>query len=268
MNLKKMVCGALSFTMLVTSGVTTYADWSKGYQFDFYGTNDEKGTFSLFIESDSEILKRTLEKEALSFELNPEENAENLIKYKFSLPADSTISFALDGYGEKDNSFVIFDKGGRLIGYTSILKAVDQDGNEIISDISISNNIIQQRFDKNINLDNISVDFEVYALQTTVDRANSFNDNFSKSEWISRAEGVSLSLYPIYAFPTNSAMYAAWDTVVSKHSGDSHWSNENGMKDQFHCYNDFASAKRPWNLEPWRPDVGYASTIAAGCNPK
>ena len=71
MNLKKMVCGALSFTMLVTSGVTTYADWSKGYQFDFYGTNDEKGTFSLFIESDSEILKRTLEKEALSFELNP-----------------------------------------------------------------------------------------------------------------------------------------------------------------------------------------------------
>ena len=97
---------------------------------------------------------------------------------------------------------------------------------------------------------------------------HSFNDNFSKSEWIDRPEGVSLSLYPIYAFPTNASMYAAWDTVIAKHGRDTEWKNESGMKDQFHCHNDFASAKRPWNLEPWRPDVGYALTVAAGCNPK
>lgn len=26
-------------------------------------------------------------------------------------------------------------------------------------------------------------------------------------------------------------------------------------------------AKVPWNLDSWRPDVGYAATVAALCNP-
>jgi len=25
--------------------------------------------------------------------------------------------------------------------------------------------------------------------------------------------------------------------------------------------------KTPWNIEPWRPDVSYAATVAKACNP-
>jgi Protein of unknown function (DUF2599) len=36
---------------------------------------------------------------------------------------------------------------------------------------------------------------------------------------------------------------------------------------QFLCHAEFASFKATWDLEAWRPDVGLAGTIAAGCNP-
>lgn len=40
-----------------------------------------------------------------------------------------------------------------------------------------------------------------------------------------------------------------------------------GMRDQLTCHVRFASAKAAWYLEPARPAVGYAATVAAGCNP-
>jgi hypothetical protein len=39
------------------------------------------------------------------------------------------------------------------------------------------------------------------------------------------------------------------------------------LVDQLHCHAVFASAKPRWNLETWRPDVGYARTVLALCNP-
>ncbi|PZE59758.1 hypothetical protein DEJ24_07555 [Curtobacterium sp. MCPF17_001] len=39
-------------------------------------------------------------------------------------------------------------------------------------------------------------------------------------------------------------------------------------RDQLVCH--WANAghmKVPWNLDAWRPDVGYTRTVAAGCNP-
>lgn len=44
-----------------------------------------------------------------------------------------------------------------------------------------------------------------------------------------------------------------------------------GMRDQFLCHWVWARMVAPdkpsWNLEPWRPDVGYQATVAANCNP-
>ena len=40
-----------------------------------------------------------------------------------------------------------------------------------------------------------------------------------------------------------------------------------GMRDQFVCHAQFATSKDAWYLEPARPAVGYARTVAAGCNP-
>lgn len=44
-----------------------------------------------------------------------------------------------------------------------------------------------------------------------------------------------------------------------------------GMREQFICHWKFAELFEPgktsWNLEPWRPEVGDADMVAAGCNP-
>jgi len=36
---------------------------------------------------------------------------------------------------------------------------------------------------------------------------------------------------------------------------------------QFVCHAQFANSKPTWDLEAWRPDVGWVGTVAAGCNP-
>ncbi|MFF3063883.1 DUF2599 domain-containing protein [Oerskovia sp. NPDC057915] len=39
------------------------------------------------------------------------------------------------------------------------------------------------------------------------------------------------------------------------------------MRDQFDCHALGATDKKTWNLEPWRPDVGFLAMAAARCNP-
>ena len=45
------------------------------------------------------------------------------------------------------------------------------------------------------------------------------------------------------------------------------WKNEGGLKDQYYCHTQLAKTKSSWNLEPWRPNVSLAKTIAKACNP-
>lgn len=44
-----------------------------------------------------------------------------------------------------------------------------------------------------------------------------------------------------------------------------------GMQEQFLCHWNFAEFVEPgkvsWNLEPWRPEVGYEEMVASRCNP-
>lgn len=39
------------------------------------------------------------------------------------------------------------------------------------------------------------------------------------------------------------------------------------MRDQYICHQQFAYLKSSWNLDEWRPDVSYASTVTSLCNP-
>lgn len=239
------------------------------YKFDYYGTNDQSGSFAVSIDGADDVQNKATKQGRTLTALMKESDSRsssNTIKYNFDMNAGDIITYALDGDGQKDNSFVIFDRGGRLIGYTSKLEAVDKSGKTIDTDISVQNNTIYQTF-KDSEKESAVVNFEIYPLQNSSARAEAFTKYFKKGEWIQR-DMTSLSLTVIYAFPTNSTLYAAWDTVVNKYGRDSRFYNEAGMKDQFHCHNDFASNKRPWNLEPARPNVGYAATVAAKCNPQ
>ncbi|NMH70511.1 DUF2599 domain-containing protein [Bacillus sp. RO3] len=62
-------------------------------------------------------------------------------------------------------------------------------------------------------------------------------------------------------------MADAWNKLYAVHSSSSNWYNTGGMKDQFDCHATYARTKSRWNLEPSRPNVSYAETVAKACNP-
>jgi hypothetical protein len=88
--------------------------------------------------------------------------------------------------------------------------------------------------------------------------------------WTVNSAGRQLRVYPTPAgrrdlFP--GARPRAWQEVVA----DAPDADTPGMADQFYCHWDWARVVAPnkpsWDLEPWRPAVGYAGTVQALCNP-
>ncbi|WP_067820892.1 DUF2599 domain-containing protein [Nocardia inohanensis] len=90
------------------------------------------------------------------------------------------------------------------------------------------------------------------------------------TEWTEAVDGSRLLVYPTQAgradvYPT--AGERAWQEVLSQ----SPEADTPGMRDQFICHWEWARVVQPnktsWNLEPWRPAVGYQATVNALCNP-
>ncbi|SUA45383.1 DUF2599 domain-containing protein [Nocardia africana] len=90
------------------------------------------------------------------------------------------------------------------------------------------------------------------------------------TEWTDDPDGRRLHVYPTAAgradqFP--AALDRAWSEVLA----DSPDADSPGMYDQFRCHWVWARMVAPnkpsWNLEPWRPAVGYEATVQAMCNP-
>ncbi|GAA4534279.1 DUF2599 domain-containing protein [Amycolatopsis samaneae] len=88
--------------------------------------------------------------------------------------------------------------------------------------------------------------------------------------WLPDPKGPRLAVFPTEYGRRQapaSARLDAWAEVVKLAPSVNH----NNMRDQFLCHYDFARIGAPdkpsWNLEQWRPDVGYARTVLARCNP-
>ncbi|AYF75348.1 DUF2599 domain-containing protein [Nocardia yunnanensis] len=90
------------------------------------------------------------------------------------------------------------------------------------------------------------------------------------TEWTDEIDGRRLHVYPTEAgrkdtFP--AALDRAWQEVRA----DAPDADTPGMFDQFRCHWEWARVVAPdkpsWNLEPWRPAVGYDATVSALCNP-
>ncbi|MFD6165820.1 DUF2599 domain-containing protein [Oerskovia sp. NPDC060287] len=83
--------------------------------------------------------------------------------------------------------------------------------------------------------------------------------------WGNREGGRSLAVDPT-PWARQSGLVGeetAWaQLVASEPEADS-----STMRDQFDCHALGATDKKTWNLEPWRPDVGFLATVAARCNP-
>ncbi|MGH1524723.1 DUF2599 domain-containing protein [Leifsonia sp. L25] len=83
--------------------------------------------------------------------------------------------------------------------------------------------------------------------------------------------GNTLMVYPswyarAWGAPTMAGL-AMWDEVVKRAPS----ANTGSMYNQFFCHWDFVRFRVPnkvsWNLDKNRPNVGYAATVAASCNP-
>ncbi|WP_067893514.1 DUF2599 domain-containing protein [Nocardia vaccinii] len=90
------------------------------------------------------------------------------------------------------------------------------------------------------------------------------------TQWTDDSDGRRLHVYPTAAgrddwFP--AALGRAW-AEVRKDAPDA---DTPGMYDQFECHWQWARLVSPdkpsWNLEPWRPAVGYDATVQSLCNP-
>ncbi|WP_024805200.1 DUF2599 domain-containing protein [Nocardia sp. BMG51109] len=91
-----------------------------------------------------------------------------------------------------------------------------------------------------------------------------------RTEWTDDPDGRRLHVYPSPAgradnFPP--ALDRAWGEVLTLAPD----SDTPGMYDQFKCHWEWARLVAPnkpaWNLEPWRPALGYQGTVNALCNP-
>lgn len=89
-------------------------------------------------------------------------------------------------------------------------------------------------------------------------------------EWVQAVDGPRLLVHPSNAgrrttFPGSDER--AWREILTA-SPDA---DTPGMRDQFVCHWVWARLvardKPTWNLEPWRPNVGYDATVEAACNP-
>lgn len=97
---------------------------------------------------------------------------------------------------------------------------------------------------------------------------------FSKVLWITRDGVDSLSVYPTDPHLCFSFKTESWNALYLTFRNHPLWRGEpNPTKDasmhnQYDCHADFATqlGKTPWNLEPSRPDRGYAGFVVNLCN--
>ncbi|WP_431951259.1 DUF2599 domain-containing protein [Nocardia lijiangensis] len=89
-------------------------------------------------------------------------------------------------------------------------------------------------------------------------------------EWTENVDGARLLVFP--SEPGRRTTYPgsderAWQEVLAQSPA----ADTPGMRDQFVCHWDWARLVQPnkpsWNIEPWRPAVGYPATVQASCNP-
>ncbi|GAA5106241.1 hypothetical protein GCM10023319_76840 [Nocardia iowensis] len=123
----------------------------------------------------------------------------------------------------------------------------------------------EQQFSKPLSAAHLSTLPSGSALDPFIDRPL-----IDRVVWTDGADGTRLMIYPTDAGrqdPFPPAGERAWQEVL-RQAGTA---DTPGMRDQFLCHWDWARIAMPdkpsWNIEPWRPAVGYPATVAALCNP-
>jgi hypothetical protein len=92
------------------------------------------------------------------------------------------------------------------------------------------------------------------------------------ARWAHTSQGYRLHVQPSRAGRRLAAAHVASTLAQSLRAAEPtplHLTREvrGSLSDQLRCHAVFAQGKPLWNLEAWRPDVGYAATVLHACNP-
>lgn len=203
-----------------------------------------------------------------SFILN-NQNAPEMYKCRFEIPEGYKFKYSIDETtGEPDGSIELVDTMNNPVA--AILKpwAIDNAGTPVDTKYIINGStIIQTVLHQNKN----------YTYPIIADPSAQYNKWFSGTKWVKNPAGWTLSvdpsaslinsLYEKKGSATASVTNTSWNVLYNQHHSSSHWKNTNGLKDQYKCHVYNAPNKSKWNLDTWRPDVGYLKTVLHACNP-
>lgn len=146
--------------------------------------------------------------------------------------------------------------------------SVDWESIDYISVFYLDGSIREDPFLKEAQDRGISIILEPTA---HIEMRSSAFTHFNSISWISRSEGISLSVMP--KKPYSISKEAAWQEIykfIQYHPKFTEIKNETKLMstyNQFVCHADFARGfKTSWNLEPWKKDKGYWGFVGNACN--
>lgn len=186
----------------------------------------------------------------------------------FTIPSGYHFQFATDPFGEKDGSIELVDNYNNPVMALMLPWAKDSKGKDVQTEyIIINETIIQKVYHKNAQ----------YSYPIIADPTTQYNNWFKGTTWTKKSGGYSLSVKPSKSLITSmnakkgcmiaSVTNTSWNTLYNQHKNSKYWKNTQGMKDQYKCHAFNAQNKSVWNLDTWRPNVGYTKTVLTLCNP-
>lgn len=173
--------------------------------------------------------------------------------------AQTSISFTAGGadstlVSNSDGTITATDAAGAEIAGINTPWAVDANGAELPTSYVINGNTVTQQIDVAGATYPVTADPTICG--NKIDRV-----------WFGRRDGGTT----MFVRPTGCGRWwngwSGWQEA--QREGGRWYSGASGraMWNQYICHFDWVPFKSTWNLDEWRPDVGYWTTVRRGCNP-
>jgi len=182
--------------------------------------------------------------------------ADHSFTYPVTLPGGAHIESTPDG------GVIFLGADGTLLGGFAAPWAEDKQGKSVGTRYEILGHTVIQHVD-------------AAASYPVVADPYMWIDLIRSASWAHHAEGWTLQVTPTVWARANAGGYFIgvydWNELYSKYKDKGLNTNLNGMRDQLICHQQIVAIRSPgkatWNLDEWRPNVGYLATVNASCNP-
>jgi hypothetical protein len=163
-------------------------------------------------------------------------------------------------------------------GHTETLSEEEEELQEVFSDAAYYYSFYASIFHSRDESTSLTFDRETFEHAYENVKAETLKDYFESCQWLSREEGISLSLTPkTCLFPDGNADVYSWEArcihafalLRAAYETDEHWDNGNSLKPQFHCHAIYARQNKvPWNIEPYRTETSFLRILLTWGNPE